>query len=514
MIRRASTPTRFAPFLPLLVLAACTSVLDIEDIEVDPDANGGSLTTEPQGGNKNTGGTKGGSPNTTNSMGGDEPVGGDAPMGGDAPVGGDGPMGGSGMGGEPNPGDPTVRGVLIDFWGNKLPNVALQVGDTLTNTDETGKFVVENVPETYDVSLAFEFAVNAFPRLHGYSFQGLTRRDPTIQVRQGLEIRSATIVVKPSNITIAEGEKVLMAVGGEDGNTSLGNVGQNGKQTSAYWESADTTQQTVHGLYVTAAADSGSPPTAYKGYGSALVALSDSASGPTDAPPIDLTTLVNISSGNVQGTVTPGGGTDRANMVFLRFSTGATLQLLEDEGPNTFTYLVPSIPSSSVTVAASEGYDDYFGPFAVAHADGLAASDKPTLKIPTPATLTKPAVNAMNITDQTEFAFTSPASNPGPFVVKFENQDMSEGAPYQYLWVITAKKTVTIPKVLDGGFELAPGNYHCWNVQTHGKFASVDEMAGSKGFWDPYSVENEPVGPRTASGEWTNSSNRCFTTAP
>jgi hypothetical protein len=78
-----------------------------------------------------------------------------------------------------------VHGTVIDFWGTPVPNIPVQVGDTLTNTDEDGEFVVEDVAATYDLSLAFEFSVNATPRYHGYAFLGLTRRDPTIQVRQG-----------------------------------------------------------------------------------------------------------------------------------------------------------------------------------------------------------------------------------------------------------------------------------------------------------------------------------------
>jgi len=68
--------------------------------------------------------------------------------------------------------------------------------------------------------------------------------------------------------------------------------------------------------------------------------------------------------------------------------------------------------------------------------------------------------------------------------------------------------------VLDGGFELNPGNLIRWNVETHGAFASVDAMAGPAGFLDMFAWEGGPVGPLTDDGEWTNSAGRYFTTAP
>jgi hypothetical protein len=181
-------------------------------------------------------------------------------------------------------------------------------------------------------------------------------------------------------------------------------------------------------------------------------------------------------------------------------------------GPNTFSYLVPSIPGSTITVAAVEGYDDVYGPYAVAHADGLSATSKPALKIPTPCTLATPSTDTTGVTSTTKFSFQSPATNPGPFVVKFWNDDLT--GVYQYLWVVTPEKQLTIPEVVGGAFKLQPGKVHAWNVQTHGTFASVDAMAGPKGFLDPIGAETEPVGPNAADGVYTLSASRAFTTAP
>ena len=505
---------RFSPLLWLIALGACTSVLGIEDLHEEPRGGAGDTSsgaTENTGGKTNPAGGKNGTAGSQNQDGGvgNEPSGGTtgtAGTSGSAPTAGDTGDAGAGMGGAPNPGDPTVRGHLIDFWGHKLSNAQVQIGDTLTTTDEDGAFTVENVPATYEASTAFELDPNA--QLFGFVFQGLTRRDPTLQVVRGLPIRYGNVLITPKNATPTDVQKIGVAIGGTDGNTTF-STGANGVDSSAYWEGGDTSQMTAHGLFWQHDGSFNELPTSYFAYDTSLVALAE-----VGKANIQLTlTKGLLDSGNLQGTATSGGGTDRDNRVFLRFTSGASLRLVDDTpGPNTFTYNVPNLANSTITMVASEGYDDFAGPYALVHANGLSATSKPALKIPTPATLATPADNATKVTSTTKFSFTAPASNPGPYVVKFVNND--QNGPYQYLWVVTAKKELTIPEVLGGGFSLQPDQFHYWNVQTHGKFASVDAMAGPTGFLDPLGTEGDVSGPTNASGEFTISAPRDFTTAP
>jgi hypothetical protein len=151
------------------------------------------------------------------------------------------------------------------------------------------------------------------------------------------------------------------------------------------------------------------------------------------------------------------------------------------------------------------------GPYAVVHANGLTASSKPALKIPSPVALAGPAGNTKNVNGTTKFTWTS-NTNTGPYVARFTNDD--NAGPYQTLWVVTAEKETTIPIVTGGGFALQPGQAHYWNVETHGKFASVDAMAGPKGFLDPVGAEGDISGPTNSDGEYTLSASRTFTTAP
>jgi hypothetical protein len=503
---------RLSPLVCALALGACASVLGIEDLSSGPapDGAGNNGTGNNGTGNSSSGGNSGGGGKSNPPGGGSDSEAGEGPVvnggngnqagGINVPIAGDGNT----------PTDPTVRGKLIDFWGHVLPNVAIQIGETLTSSDENGEFVFEDVPATYDVSFHVTFIQYNQTRSFGWVFQGLTRRDPTLQVSQGLPLRDGNILVTPDNVTaVAANETISVAIGGDDGNWNIGNVGATGVQTSASWEGGDTTSATAHGLYFQFDEDTDFP-TSYLAHDSSLVSLEDSS----EQAQITLNlTPGTLAAGNLQGKVEEASGTERENSVFLRFDSGATIPLLSHSGAeDLFTYLVPTIPNSSITVAASEG-DAYYGFYAVAHANGLAASSEDLeLVIPTPASLTSPADQLTGVDETTTFAFQSAAANPGPFVVQFENVDTT--GLYQTLYVVTAEKQLTIPEVLDGGFALQKNKIFEWRVATHGSFGSVDEMAGSTGYLDPFAVEAEPVGPNLEDGQYTISAARYFTSAP
>jgi hypothetical protein len=217
-----------------------------------------------------------------------------------------------------------------------------------------------------------------------------------------------------------------------------------------------------------------------------------------------------IESGNLQGTASGTGAGSRSNQVILGFTSNARIQLVDDNGPNNFSYLVPSIPGSSLTVAAIQGYN--FEGFAVAHADGLAPGANPTLKIPAQVSPLTPTDGATGVSSATKFTFQSPASNPGPFVLQFYSQDHTI---YQAIFVVTANKQLVIPPILGGAFSLYPSGRYVWTVATHGAFASVDAMATKDGFLDEFSWDETTAnGPLATSGEFTDTAPREFTTAP
>jgi hypothetical protein len=300
-------------------------------------------------------------------------------------------------------------------------------------------------------------------------------------------------------------QTIWVALAGADGNNVYDDVYADGTNPYAYWYGPATTQQTAHALFWQE--DANHLPTSYLAYDSTLVALA-----PTGTAKVSLNlTKETIDSGNLQGSVTAPGAGYRTNKVFLRFTSNARIELVDDNGPNTFSYLVPSIAGSSITVAASEGsrYDGW----SVVHQDGLAATAKPALKIPSLVSLLTPAGAATGVTASTKFTYQSPAGNSGPFVVQFYSQP--DDKTYQTIYVVTAKKQITLPSIIGGGFTLYPGAGYIWSVATHGEFASVDAMASEDGFLDEFSRDELTAdGPRTNSGFFTDSVPRGFTTAP
>jgi len=506
--------TRFAPvLLPVLVaVAACNSVLGIEVLHDGPPPGGGASGDESGGlgGSSGTGGNHaptGGAPAMPNGgTAGKGQSGGSSTAGrptGDAGMAGMGQAGdGAGAGGTA-PVDPTVHGHVIDYWGHAIAGIPIQIGDTQTLTDKQGAFTAENVGETYDVGLVVDISGDR-RETYGWAFLGLTRRDPTLQVYAGVAKRGGNIQINPTNADLTAPHTLSVALGGPDGSAEFTEL-SGAIQTSTSWRGPSTTQEYAHAL-LWQVDTATSLPTGYLGYDSTLVALSDSSS--TTQIGLDLHATATVPSGNLAGKVTPATGSDRGNSVFLRFTSGAMLELLTDTtGPNTFSYLVPTIANSGITFAAIEG-DAYRGAYAVAHRDGLAAGATGlALSIPAPSKPLTPADGATAIDSNSQFTWAADAGNAGPFLVSMTDEDF-----YQGLYVVTAKKTFKVPAMPGGPYQFASAHKYIWRVETHGTFASIDAMAGETGFMDEFSGDDEtPRGPRTGDGSFTISQSNEFT---
>jgi hypothetical protein len=186
--------------------------------------------------------------------------------------------------------------------------------------------------------------------------------------------------------------------------------------------------------------------------------------------------------------------------------------LVEDGGPGNFSYLVPTIANSSVIFSASEG-DSSFGDaqdgaYAVVHKDTLAAGTAGiTVVIPKPATLlTETPANAKTKVDSnTVFSFQGGVGSAGLYVVAFRQPDAS-ALRTDALFVVTTKKSITIPKVINDSFALDPGASYYWRVETHGSLATTDAATGPSGFLDEFSGDSGglvPSGPRRGDGTYT-----------
>jgi hypothetical protein len=505
-----SSIARLIPWASTLaLLAACNAIVGIDDIYEGPRPGAGGAKAEGGGGAEPEGGAKaeGGSAGTVVPQGGSdaEPMGGSSAQGGEGPS----PSAGDGSGGAPEPVTGTVTGHVIDFWRHPLQGISVQIGDKQATTNANGAFTVEDVPETYDVSMVYSYD-SAF-QVAAWAYLGLTRRDPTLQMYVGSERRVGELEIAfVPQPTLAANQKIAVAVGGVDSANTYDPVSVGGTTEFPDWYGPLTASQTGHGLLWQTNAQK--LPTSYIAYHSESLQLDETM---TTTLTLNLTPST-IATENIQGTVTPAGFGTRHNLVFLRFTSNATLQLVSHSGgPNALSYLAPSIPNSTLMLAATEGAA--FDRYAVAWADGLAPDANAELTIPTPMTPATPSSGAINVDDSTRFSFGG--DTPGPYVVNFYSQDPDDpNAPpsrYQTIYVVTAQNSFTLPSFLDGGFTLYPNRRYIWTVATHGAYASMDELVSEDGFLDPFSWDEETAqGPAREKGEFTDSDYLEFRTAP
>lgn len=522
---RGRTPKRLqlAPLVWLLSLGACTSILGIEDLH-----EGKRDGSPAEGGDGNTGATSStGGKNTvagsTNSEGGvptTPTTGGEANAGtgNEGNTGGQPPVGEGGAGGDSTgPVLSPVHGHVIDFWGKAIANLPVQIGDTLTSTDDKGAFTVENVPPEYDVSMVFDHASSFSGQSDAWVYLGLTRRDPTLQMfwggDQNYGYAAYTFNPKP---TLATGQTIWVGFGGTDGNYNHDNVSASGTTGSEVdWYGPTTTKVALHALLIQK--DANSLLTGFLAYGTNNVSLSSTDTSPNVVVPFSKNA---IDTATLTGTVTSAGANTRSNQVYVGFKDNARIMLTDDDRAkavlDAFSYKVPNLADGDITVAAIQGYQ-YSG-FQVAHADAVDVASKPALKIPPLAVQLTPAAGAKNVDQTTKFSLKDPGGNPGPYVAMFYSQDPPDPnttQAYQAIYIVTAKTQFTIPTIVGGGFAMYPGNDYLWSIATFGPYESVDAMVSPTGFIDEFAWdETRAFGPHRVSGEFTDSDVRRFTTKP
>ena len=509
-----------------LSIAACSTVLDIEDLETG--AKPGSVTgggagrvgvaeggmSNPAGGRASASGGRptppsgagiGGDAGGTSSPvsnGGASTSGGsnsagahalDAGAGGETLGEGEGGQGGEGAAGD---GSRTVTGKVIDFWGHPLPNVPVGIGDATAATDAAGKFVIPDVTPPYDVSLRIE---NTRLR-YGWVYLGLNRLDPTLQVYVGLEDRSASITFHADNAEFDSEDTVSFALGTPDGSYAS-TIGSTGLNPSPSWRGPATTNATVHGLWWVRAPDALAPgPELYQAYASQTATFTDGVSAEVR---LDLSQSP-VPDRLVQGTVTRSLSDGANNYLFVRFPSNGAISLADDTAEGSaYSYTVPDIPNSEVLVAASQG-SALYGPYGIAH--GVATGPTLNLTPPQPVTIIGPAGGATDVGPETPFEWTA---QPGIKVLHLENNDF-----YRGLFVVTTGTKVTMPAVV-GGSTLDASTSHVWKVEVHGTAETMDEATAPEGFLDSFSDTGDtPKGPRRGGGSYSFSQRLGLTTAP
>jgi hypothetical protein len=473
----------------LLSLAACSSQHRIEPVQDGsaPGAAGGGGDGSPNAG---SGGQAGKSGN-------------EAGGGGNGGASDEGGAGGASQTGSP------VHGRVIDFWGHNLSGVPVQVDGKGTTTDANGSFSVDNVRAEYDASVVVQY-LNAVTQTHAYLYQGLTRRDPTLQVYRGYADSKANLDTPLSNseMSLTTGRKLTVAMGGRDGTFERQYSSPGGASLQVKWVGPAATMESVFALVWQPNATTALPE-GYFAFARTAVAL-DATNVAKVIFDVDLTPLT-LATTTASGSVVPANSGTRRNSVSVRFPSGATIRVANDRPPeDAFSYVVPILPEASLAIVAAEGCGMATESCAIVHKEVETGGDFGMLAIPTPATslvVSPPgAVDA-----STAFSFTLPGGTGRATVSIFDN-----GSGNDRLVVITSKPSFKIPAVINGSYGLVHGASYIWSVTTHGNQASVDEMAAPSGYLDScgfYTLALEPNGPTHIDGTFTSSAGNAVTIA-
>lgn len=494
--------TRIAPLAWLLGLGACTSVLGIEDLHEGPRSNAvggthdGASGSGTQGGNSSSAGTISGGGTGANagasaSGGSGQDAGaGNEPVGGAMP-GAAGATGDAGAGGATVAPSGAVHGKLIDRWGAPIANITVLLGNEQVQTGMDGTFTLADVPQEYTLRVLVPGTV--------WVFQGLTRRDPMLQIYSGRTARSAYLEVTSMGAVLGTNDQLSLAVGAPSGSYEYADIGVDSPVTlNLDWDGPATTAATVHGLLWTKNATT-KLPVSYKAFDDQNMMLTDDVDA---TKTLSMAAKSGIGTGTVTGTATPVADGVRANSVFVRYTSGGVIQIVEDTPKaDAFSYVVPKnlAAGTTFTVAAWEG--SYYGPLGLVHKDGLAPdSATGALKIPAPPVVLGPKATAVD--SSTPFKFGKGSGGAGTFLVIIHRVTTEA----QRLCVVTSKTSFAVKDLVDSEFAFTSGAEYEWWVETHGSFASVDAMAEA-GFVDEFSMNyTKPVGTHPQDGTYAYTS--------
>lgn len=464
-------------------------------------------------GGANAGGTDAGSTDTSGDTSG-------ADAGGASGVAG---AAGSGQAGE----DVTaVHGRVIDFFGHGVPGVITEIGGNLATTNGDGRFTFAHVDATYDVTLLVQrsFGPGSPTTLtFGWAYQGVTRRDPTLQVVGGS--RNASLQVHPLGFDFG-----YLAV--QWGAPLFGNFYRDlqpgpGEPTSfpinAFWASSGAESATIYGVGWTGLGDG-------LRFGSTQVALPGSLPANLSVD-LDMK-LAETTPVMLSGVVTTapripaqeGSDLDTSSFVYAQMPEGGAVQMDDTYLNGTFDLASTLIAGTTLSLVTVTANNNRSSPLAVVHEDGIVASTSGLdFTMPQPATLVSPKypVTIDPYTEEFSYTLGTGVGEAVVFALNDRSSDAMDGAGLDWLYVVTTKRHFTLPKIVDGRLSLRHGSLCTWTVQTHGVPTDVDAMVGPAGFVDPYSSHgaefpyvSSPLPARSGRGSFTVSTHESFTVAP
>jgi hypothetical protein len=480
---------------------ACAAILGIESLEASGGGTGGSKGDGAvddggeAGGAPGAGATPaGGSGSGGRASGGTGGTGGKTGSGGRESGGSSGSgTGGTGHAGSDNDGGQagapdggsqpttiTVTGRLIDRWRHPYPKVPVFIGDANAVTATDGTFTIPNVTPPYSV----DFVVTARNgQAEGWSFQDLTRSDPTLQpdveLRPYIYAASFAVTLENRALPVPMDTKFGVVWSSPDGIWSTQSFffrSNPYSDSGLRWVGPSTSGGNTGVLIWTV--DGAGLPAAYNGYARAATSLKGNARGSISLDGTSRSIPSGTLSGNfVQRSLTKDAVVHAA--VVLPGSVPVEVIATSVSG-STFSYQMPKITGATVTMWL-EGGDYFKGPWGVVHKRGLAPDQSDVqLELADAPDLLSP-VGMASVSYATEYLWS------GPDVAYVFNASFNTTVADEYVTfhVVTSKKSARVPRFADAAsFTIPPGQPGVWWVKIEGPYPSTNEATGPKGFLD------------------------------
>lgn len=382
---------------------------------------------------------------------------------------------GDGSAGEDNLSQPVdVQGRIVNFWSYPLVDVLVHIETQSAYTDTNGEFAISGVTAPYDVW----FTTHA-GRDETWWFQGVNRGDPTFRVYRGGNEGSTAVLLNLTGRADDASLQTAVTIGSPFGNNfRLFDWEGESLYLNAYLDGPLESAGTAHALTFFNDPISGLPAQ-FVAYATHEVAI-DLDVAYSDEQELDLTApAAPLAVSNVSGFVELEDAQEHLRSAWLSFSSNGFVTLAENTTTNEagFSYPVPALPDVTLTVAAFS--DAPPGQLRLAHRGGLLGGVSGVeLRLPEAPIALTPAVDA-TVDEETVFSWQTESA-----VSVLQLRQESSG-----LFVVTAAKSVKLPRELLAEARFAALATGVWGVETHGSVPDMDAATGPLGFLDALSSE-------------------------
>ena len=390
----------------------------------------------------------------------------------------------------------TVTGHVVGMLELPVQGALLaSQGDTAVS-DMNGSFTLRGLSVPYDVTV-WNTAEGWLHVFEGLSSDELNLSPSSTTLLSLTTTRSTTVqgTLSGEAIPVPADQVVTVCIEGVDG-AVLGCDAvaptENSYSITVGWNGPASRQVKLHALQME---HSGGTPTAYPGYASLAMTLTDS-----------MPTIANLVLGSALPTTTVDVEIDspvEVAGVVAAAQLGPNLRIpvMNTAGPVTaFEVLMPVLPDVSYTFIA-QGPDLEFG--WVGNVTGANA----TVIVPEAPILVSPPATTTDVTTATVFTATNPA-----------------GGPITYLWthtggprisVTTMSTTHSMPDPAEFGMSLAAGANGSWQVVGHSGTSTEAGSAGITDFFNVlFGVGSGMLKGLHGTGTFATSPTWSFTTAP